>query len=86
MEKKQLTKKDWQEFVGKNCDNSYSLAVCLATILLWEEPHKTPQEVLKGMGLSGAQAEMAIGFVEKNDLAVTNLQGNPIIEDREDLT
>lgn len=84
--KKQLTKKEWANFVSKNCSNSYSLAVCLATMLLWEEPDRKPIEVLSGMGLSGAQAEMAIGFVKGNDYAVTNLQGNPIIEDREDIT
>lgn len=82
--KKQLTKKEWAKFVAKNCDNSYSLVVCLATMFLWEEPNKESIEVLRGLGLSGAQAEMAIDFVKKNDLAVTNLQGNPIFEDRED--
>jgi len=85
MEKKQLTKKEWADFVGKNSDNSYSLVVCLAIMLLWEEPNKEPIEVLRGLGLSGAQAEMAIDFVSKKDLAISNLQGNPIIEDRKDL-
>lgn len=85
MDKKQLTKKDWNDFVSKNSDNSYSLAVCLAIILLWEEPEKPELEVLSGLGLSGAQAEMAIGFVKKNDFAVTNLYGNPLIDDREDI-
>lgn len=84
MDKKQLTKKEWADFVGKNCDNSYSLVVCLAILLLWEEPNKKPEEVLHGIGLSGAQAEMAIGFVKANDLAVSNLQGNPLTDERED--
>lgn len=84
MGKKKLTKKEWSEFVSKNSDNSYSLVVCLAILLLWEEPNKDPVEVLSGYGLSGAQAEMAIGFVAKNDFAVTNLQGNPLVENRED--
>ncbi len=83
--KKQLTKKEWADFVSKNCSNSYSLAVCLATLFLWEEPEREPIEVLSGMGLSGAQAEMAIGFVKNNDLAISNLQGNPLTDDREDL-
>lgn len=85
MEKKQLTKEDWAKFVSKNCSNSYSLVICLATLLLWEEPGKEPQVILKGLGLSGAQAEMAIGFVKGNDLAVTNLQGNPLTDDRNNL-
>lgn len=82
--KKQLTKKEWADFVSKNCDNSYSLIVCLATMLLWEEPKREPIEVLSGLGLSGAQAEMAIGFVKENDFAVTNLEGNPLTDERED--
>ena len=87
MEKKKLTKEEWRKFVSNNCDNSYSLVVCLATMLLWEKPDKDQFEVLQGLGgLSGAQAEMAIGFVKNTDLAVTNLQGNPLTDDREDLT
>jgi hypothetical protein len=80
--KKQLTKKEWAEFVSKNCDNSYSLAVCLAIMNLWENP----EDNLHGYGLSGAQAEMAIDFVKKHEYNVTNLQGNPIMEEREDLS
>jgi len=83
--KKQLTKKEWGEFVSKNGDNSYSLAVCLAIMLLWEEPNKEPIEVLSGLGLSGAQAEMAIGFTKEHNLAVTNIEKNPLIDKREDL-
>ncbi len=64
----QLTKKEWAEFVGKNSDNSYSLAICLATMLLWEEPDIDSHEVLEGLGLSGAQAEMAIGYARNNNL------------------
>lgn len=79
--KKQLTKKEWGEFVLKNCDNSYSLAVCLAIINLWEKP----TDDLHGYGLTGAQTEMAIDFVKNYDLAVTNLQSNPLMEEREDL-
>ena len=85
MDKKQLTKEEWASFVSKNCDNSYSLAVCLAIMMLWEEPDKDPIKVLSGLGLSGAQVEMAINYVKKHDLAVTNLQGNPLIEDRENI-
>lgn len=85
MERKQITKKEWADFVSNNCNDSYSLSVCLATMLLWEEPNKEPKEVLSGLGLSGAQAEMAIGFTKRNDFAVSNLQGNPLTDDREDL-
>lgn len=83
MSKKQLTKEEWQDFVKGNCIDSYSLAVCLAIILLWEKPNKDTYEVLKGLNLSGAQAEMAIEFTKENDLAVSNLQGNPLTKERE---
>lgn len=85
MKKKQLTKKEWADFVSKNCDNSYSLAVCLAIMSLWEAGEKASSITLHGHGLSGAQAEMAMDYVKKNDLAVTNLEGNPIFEERNDI-
>ncbi len=84
-EKRKMSKAEWKDFVSKNCDNSYSLVICYAIMLLWESPTGDPFDVLKGIGLSGAQAEMAIGFVKKTDLNVTNLQGNPLIDVREDI-
>jgi len=67
-----ITKEQWGEFVKKNSDNSYSFVVCLAILNLWEAGVKTQEEAGKvlmseEMGLSGAQAQMAINYVLSHD-------------------
>lgn len=64
---KELTKEQWQEFVSKNCDNSYSLVVCLCIINIWEEQAKTSGQAhdtlqRAHLGITGAQADMAIEY------------------------
>lgn len=63
------TKEQWKNFVSNNSGNSYSLVVCLAILELYEsQPDRSKDgecdRVLIGaqLGLSGAQAAMAIGF------------------------
>ena len=65
--KKEISKNKWRDFVKKNSCDSYSLVVCLAILILFEAKVKNREEaqkVLMGeeLGLSGAQAEMAIGY------------------------
>ena len=67
-----ITIEQWGSFIAKNCGDSYSLVVCLAVLNLWEAGVKTEKEAEKELhkvklGLSGAQAEMAISFALKND-------------------
>ena len=69
---KKITKEQWQKFVSGNCDNSYSLAVCLSILNIWEAGCKTQEEAEKElhrcpMGLSGSQAGMAMSFALAHD-------------------
>jgi len=69
---KEITKKEWRSFVSRNADDSYSLVVCLTVLCLWEARVKNKKQAGEeihrlGFGLSGAQAEMAIGLVLKRD-------------------
>jgi hypothetical protein len=69
---KNITKKQWQDFVVKNCGDSYSLVVCMAILNLWEAGVKTEKEAetelcKEKLGLSGFQAEMAIQFALENN-------------------
>lgn len=62
-----ITKQEWQEHVSKNCHNSYSLAVELAIMDLWEAGIKTEAEGMERLkndafNLSGSQANLAIIF------------------------
>lgn len=64
---KKITTKKWKDFVSKNCKDSYSLVVCLAILILWEAEVKDKENAHKvlmeeELGLSGAQAGMAISF------------------------
>lgn len=59
----------WKEFIGKNCDLSYSLAVCLAVLELWEHGVQNTEEAHEVLGrlsvvdgFSGAQADMCISY------------------------
>jgi len=72
-EKKKITKEEWAEFVSKNCDISYSLVVCLAIICIWEASCKTKEEAeaelhRRQFHISGAQAEMAIGYATSYEI------------------
>ena len=65
--KKEISKNKWQDFVKKNSCDSYSLVVCLAILILFEARIKNREEAYKvlmeeDLGLSGAQAAMAIGY------------------------
>jgi hypothetical protein len=64
---KKITEKKWKKFVANNSKSSYSLAVCLTTLNIWEAGAKTEKEAHEAisknpMGLSGAQAGMAINL------------------------
>lgn len=86
--KKKLNKKQWQDFVNKNCFNSYSLVVVLSVLTIWEAGCKTKDECHKELtnadfGLSGVQAGMAISFalahqepdwLDKDMIKVSRLQ------------
>lgn len=66
---KDLLLEEWQEFCKKQCGNAYSTAVTLAILLLWEQDaiaRQTEMEIVKGLGLSGAQYEMAINFASSH--------------------
>lgn len=68
---KNITLEEWNAFILKNCTSSYSLAVCTAILLLWEEKPSTEQEAHDLLannlsGLSGAQAEMAMQFAKES--------------------
>jgi len=67
-----ITKEQWIEHVSKNCSESYSLAVELAIMDLWEAGVKTEEEASNRLqhdafGLSGSQAMIAIAFALNND-------------------
>ncbi len=66
-----MTKEKWNTFVGMNSDNSYSLVVCLCIMDIWEGKAQTKEEahaILEKaqLGITGAQADMAISFALKN--------------------
>jgi len=68
---KNITLEEWNAFVLKNSNNSYSLVVCAAILLLWEEKPSTEKETHDLLannlsGLSGAQAGMAMQFAKEN--------------------
>lgn len=71
---KKWTLDEWKGFVMKNCSDSYSLVICLACLLLQEAPDedkKDPEKMnerLKGLGLSGFQAEMALSFFKEVEI------------------
>ena len=72
MKKKKISKKEWAEFTAKNADSSYGLVVNLAILILWEAGVKTEEEASKELmaeelGLSGAQAGMAISMALQRD-------------------
>jgi hypothetical protein len=67
-----ITKEQWIEHVSKNCSESYSLAVELAIMDLWEAGVKTEEEASNRLqhdafGLSGSQAMIAITYALNND-------------------
>jgi len=62
-----ITKQEWQDHVAKNAHNSYSLAIELAIMDLWEAKIKTEEEGMErlktdSLYLSGSQANLAIIF------------------------
>lgn len=71
---KKITIKEWKSLVSKNCEDSYSIAVCSAILILWEAQVKDKENAHKVLvaarliRLSGAQAEMAIGFALSHKL------------------
>lgn len=75
MEKKTVTLEMWQEFVKNNCDVSYSLAVVMAILEMWEMGGAdTKEEATKLLDrtsvvseFSGFQAEMVISYVIKGE-------------------
>jgi len=71
--KKEISKNKWQDFVKKNSCDSYSLVVCLAILILFEAKVKNKEEAQKvlieeKLGLSGAQAQMAIGYALNHEV------------------
>lgn len=67
-----ISKEQWGEFVKKNSDNSYSLVVCLCIMNIWEAGAKTKEEAetelhRAQLGITGAQADMAIGYALGNE-------------------
>ena len=69
---KKITLKKWQDFTAKNAGSSYSLIVNLAILLIWEAGAKTEESgqkilIKQELGLSGAQAQMAISMAIQRD-------------------
>lgn len=72
MERKKISKQQWQDFIAKNCDDSYSLVVSLCILEIFEHGAKTKEQMDDclhqiGYGISGAQADFAIGYALKNE-------------------
>lgn len=62
-----ITKKQWENHVGKNSNSSYGLVTCLAILMLWEAGVKNKEEAEKFLmkqkfGLTGFQAGCAVNF------------------------
>jgi len=75
-----LTKRDWQEFIIDNSDDSYSLSVCVAILFLKELGFvelKVAEETLKGSfpKLSEFQIKSALEFVQEH-----TIEGIPEVE------
>jgi hypothetical protein len=66
-----ITVEEWRKHVVANCEDSYNLAVCLATLLGMEEGAKDVSKI-HSYGISGAQAEMAMGFIEQYEVEGLN--------------
>jgi len=67
-----ITKEQWIEHVSNNCSETYSLAVELTILSLWEAKVETEEEAITVMrgyeyGLSGSQALMAMAFALSHD-------------------
>lgn len=75
--KEQITIQKWISHVVNNCTDSYSLAACLATLMLWGEKPEKDEDIHKILcdninWLSWFQAEIAISFYKKYELITPN--------------
>lgn len=67
LEVEHWTAEQWKNWVAKNCMDSYSLVVVLSVLTLFEAGVETEDEMHRVLtenrfGITGAQADMAIGF------------------------
>ena len=68
--KKTITIEDWKKFCSNNCLDTYSMAISYSVLILIEYAPRNEEECHRvlhknEMGLSGAQASIAIGWYLK---------------------
>lgn len=72
---KQPTEKEWEEFVVKNSKDSYSMAVVICVLMLWESGVNSKSEAHRKL-MQNPLSDMLSGFQAENIIALA-MTGKP---------